>query len=369
MKIVFCLGSMGKGGAERVVANLSNYLVKKEHQITIITTISGNSVYPLNKKIKHDYLDEQTNKQNFILKNIDRVKKLKKYLIEINPDIIVSLLPEPSFRVLFLKDSIKKPIIVSVRNDPKIEYRSKKIKKIMDYLYPKADGFIFQTEQAKQYFTSKIQSKSTIIPNPISEEFIKEGETVQKEKVIITIGRLEEQKNQKLLIEAFEEIYHQFPEYQLHIYGEGSLRKELQRVIDERHLENCVKLLGETNEIKEKLEKSEIFVLASNYEGMPNTLMEAMAVGLPCIATDCPCGGPAFLIQDNKNGKLVRINEKQELVEAIKELIENETTRQKLAQEAKKIRMVLNPNKIYQQWEEYIIKIVEERKEGKNAKK
>ena len=360
MNIVFCLGSMGKGGAERVVANLSNYLIKRGNKVSIITTVVGTCVYKLDEKIRRYSLDTNTKKRNLVLKNIARLKNLKKYIKIISPDVIISFLPEPSYRVLLLKRAFKVPTIISVRNDPKIEYKSKLSKICMKCTYPKADGFVFQTEEAKKYFNSKIQKKSIIIPNPISDEFIEEGNFKYNpnSKKIINVGRLEKQKNQELLIKAFKEIHNKYPEYELYIYGEGSLREGLNKLVKDEKLEKNVFLPGEVNDIKDKLKDSKIFILASNYEGMPNSLMEAMALGLPCISTDCPCGGPSFLIQNNINGVLIPVNDKETLVKAIENLINNKNKCLELAKNAKKICYTLNPEKINNAWEEYIKKIV-----------
>ena len=172
MKILFCLGSMTKGGAERVVANLSNWLIKK-HSVSIVVTPPDKSLYELDSDISFmtlDYVNDK--KDNIIFRNIKRIKRLNKYIKDFDPDIILSFLPEPSYRVLFLKPFNKKKVIVSVRNDPKIEYKSLFNKIIMKNLYSKADGFVFQTEEAREYFSKKIQERSVVIPNPINPDFI-----------------------------------------------------------------------------------------------------------------------------------------------------------------------------------------------------
>ena len=157
MRILFCLGSMTKGGAERVVANLSNWLVK-ENTVGIIATPPDKSMYELNKNISFMTLDDVNDKNNnVIFKNIRRVKKLNKYIKDFNPNIILSFLPEPSYRILFLKPFNKKKVIVSVRNDPKVEYKSILNKLIMKILYRRADGFVFQTEEAKKYFKKALE--------------------------------------------------------------------------------------------------------------------------------------------------------------------------------------------------------------------
>ncbi len=359
MKLMFCIGEMKKGGAERVVANLSNYLIKHNEEVNIITTIKGKSFYELDKKINLDGLDDDKLHKNFIIKNKKRLKKLKAILKNKKPDIIVSFLPEPSYRVLFLKIFNRQlKVIVSVRNDPKVEYKSRINRLIMKLLYPLADGFVFQTKEAQEYFSKKIQNKSVIIPNPINEDFICEPYNGEREKIIVTVGRLEEQKNHKMLIEAFSKLPEEFKEYKLIIYGEGSLRNKLEEQINELKLKDRVLLPGQVDNVKEKIYKASLFVLSSKYEGMPNALMEAMALGIPCISTDCPCGGPRFLIKNGYNGYLVPVNDTCSLRKTMQNVLNKNQTEAR--QKVHKIAVDLHPNKINKEWEKYIVKIISE---------
>lgn len=358
MKILFCIGNLLKGGAERVAANLCNYLIN-ENEIMIVTTKGKKSEYKLDKKIKVECLESEETNKNFVLKNIDRLKVLKEIMKTENPDIIISFLPEPSYRILFLKLFNRKlKVIVSVRNDPKIEYKTIISRIIMKVLYPLADGFVFQTKEAQDYFNKKIQKKSTIIPNPIKEEFICEPYSGKREKIIVTVGRLEEQKNHKMLIDAFSKLPEQFNEYKLIIYGEGNLRKSLEEQVKKLNLTNRVLLPGQVYNIKEKIYKASLFVLSSDYEGMPNALMEAMALGIPCISTDCPCGGPRFLIKNGYNGYLIPTNDIYSLCKTMENVLCKEQI--EISKRANKIIVNLKPSKINAIWQDYINKITKE---------
>ena len=357
MRILFCLGSMTKGGAERVVANLSNWLVK-ENTIGIIVTPPDKSMYELNKNIYFMTLDDVNDKNNnVIFKNIRRVKKLNKYIKDFNPDIILSFLPEPSYRILFLKPFNKKKVIVSVRNDPKVEYKSILNKLIMKILYRRADGFVFQTEEAKKYFSKKIQERSVIIPNPINPDFICKPFDGVRDKTIVTVGRLEKQKNHKLLIDSFNLLKDEFKDYKLLIYGTGSLENELKEYVKSLNLDKVVLFKGQVDNIKDEIYKSGLFVLSSDYEGMPNALMEAMAIGIPCVSTDCPCGGASFLIKDGENGFLVPIDNKEQLSRKIKEVLNNPELAKKISINANKISEIVDPIVINDKWLNYIKKI------------
>ena len=361
MKILFNLGTLRKGGAERVVANLSNYLAENNNDVSIVISVEKQSYYKLNNNVKLYGLDRKKASNNFLIKNISRLKRLNHIVRTIKPDIIISFLPEPSYRVLALKLFNKKlKVIVSVRNDPKIEYKTKINRIVMKILYPLADGFVFQTKEAKEYFSKKIQQKSVIIPNPIDKKIIqRKVYTGKKEKKIVAVGRLVEQKNHELLINAFNIVKDQIPEYNLIIYGEGSLREKLQEQIERLNLKERVFLPGNVDNIADKIENASLFVLSSNYEGMPNALMEAMALGLICISTDCPCGGPRFLIENNVNGYLINVGKEKELANKIKEIIVD-TKQEKLEEvsnNARKKMLQMSEEKIGEIWFKYICSV------------
>ena len=361
MKILFNLGTLRKGGAERVVANLSNYLAENNNDVSIVISVEKQSYYKLNNNVKLYGLDRKKASNNFLIKNISRLKRLNHIVRTIKPDIIISFLPEPSYRVLALKLFNKKlKVIVSVRNDPKIEYKTKINRIVMKILYPLADGFVFQTKEAKEYFSKKIQQKSVIIPNPIDKKIIqRKVYTGKKEKKIVAVGRLVEQKNHELLINAFNLVKDQIPEYNLIIYGEGSLREKLQEQIERLNLKERVFLPGNVDNIADKIENASLFVLSSNYEGMPNALMEAMALGLICISTDCPCGGPRFLIENNVNGYLINVGKEKELANKIKEIIvdKKQEELEEVSNNARKKMLQMSEEKIGEIWFKYICSV------------
>lgn len=361
MKIGFFIGGLGTGGAQRVICNLSNYLSQK-HSVTIITMSSITSSYKLNENVEHISLEKQSEKSNFIIRNIKRIIRLNQIIKQQDYDIIITFLPITSFIMLLFRKRIKIPIIVSVRNDPKIEYSSKISNLLMRLLYPLADGFIFQTEEAKKYFDSidNITKKNSIIlPNPINEDFIEEPFGGERKKVIVSVGRLAEQKNHMLLINAFNKVADKYSDYKLIIYGEGHLRHKLEEKIRELNLEERVKLAGSVKNIKHYIRDASLFILSSDYEGMPNALMEAMALGLPVISTDCPCGGPRFLIKNGINGLLVPTNDCDSMAEAIDKILGDKNFSAALGKQAVRIVEELDPIKIYKQWENYIIESVD----------
>lgn len=225
------------------------------------------------------------------------------------------------------------------------------------HLFQKADGGVFQTKDAQKWFPLPIQKISEVIYNPINDAFF--GEKYHPiANNVVTCGRLEEQKNQEMLVVAFSEVIKKYPDAHLNIYGEGGLRERLHQQIVELHLENNVFLMGKTSDVPAVLGTAQIFVLPSRYEGMPNALMEAMAVGVPCISTDCPCGGPQALLESGKNGILVPVGDTNALANAIMELLADEGQRKRYSRNAKKAAENYTQEKICNKWLSYIGAVV-----------
>jgi glycosyltransferase involved in cell wall biosynthesis len=360
---------MEKGGAERVIALLSNYF-SKDDSVSILTLTKSKDAYKLDSSVKRLHVDKTSYKSDNRIKkmfrklSLARLFRLKKIIIAEKPDAIISFLPEPSLRLMFIAKFSRRirkiPKIISIRNDPIKEYGSFLIKNIMRHLYKKVDGMVYQTGDAKKFFKDIIKTKNQItIPNPIDENVLLNPEADEcRNNYIVSVGRLEAQKNHEMLIGAFYDTLKMSEhDYVLKIYGEGSRRDDLERLINELHLNDRVFLEGQVDDVAQKLNDARIFALSSHYEGMPNALMEAMAMGLACISTDCPCGGPRTLIQDGKNGVLVKNNDRKALSLALNRLICDAKSRKKMAKNAVLIRKSNNVNIIADRWKTLIMNV------------
>lgn len=359
MKILFCIDTMSKGGAERVIANLSNKFIEN-NEIEILLLNKSKTEYYISPNVNISYIYNTNAEMNILEKIfyfINTIKEYKEKISNINPDIIISFLPYSSFFSIIAGKTNNKKIIISVRNDPKMEYSKLKEYLLMKILYRFSDGFVFQTEEAKKYFSKKIQKRSAIIPNPINKDFFCEEFNGIRKKKIVTVGRLEEQKNHFLLIKAFKELVKEKKDYKLYIYGDGSKKQDISNFIKEEGLDKYVELKGNVENIKEEIYDAKCFVLSSLYEGMPNALMEALALGIPCIATDCPCGGSRFLIDNYTNGILVKNNCKKELISALEKIIEDEKFANNCGVKSREKMKEFSVDNINKKWIEYIKKI------------
>lgn len=355
MKISMFIGSLTGGGAERVLCNLANFLTEKGHQVTIVTNVETDGFYGANAEIGRYILLYDKERKNPLYNFLHCMKRLKKYVIENSSDHYVVFLPLTTVMLLALRRKISGRVLVSERGDP--EQNSKLMKFFLKKWIGRANGVVFQTEVVKAWYEPYLKNvENTVIPNAINPAFLRPKYEGGKEKVIIGAGRLNSQKNFPLLISSFAQIAKDFPEYKLRIYGKGGLLESLQSLAKEKGVGDRVEFPGYVPNMPEILEKASMFVLSSDYEGMPNALMEAMASGVPSVSTDCGGGGARFLIENGENGILVPQRDEDALAAAMKKILSDEAFAEKLGNNARKLRETLAPEKIYGEWERFIIK-------------
>ena len=354
MKISFFIGSLTGGGAERVCCQLSSYLVNKGYDVNILTVTNTKNNYEIDDRVKISSLDTVIPKALSILRMPIKMLKLPFFLLKNKTDIYVVFLTGTIRAITFYKDLLNAPILISNRNDPSL-YPSR-LRKQLFAASRKVEGIVCQTIDTKEYYESNVPGKEYyIIPNSISPEFVKyRGE---RDKRIVSVGRFMDQKNFPLLIKAFNQICREYPDYTLEIYGEGPLKVEYIELCEKLGIVSRVTFPGYVKNVSERIQNASAFVLPSKYEGIPNALMEAMAVGLPCVSTDCKGGGARFLIDNKVNGIIVPNEDYNALAEGIKYILDNPTESEKMGEYASKIHETLSPDTIYSKWEEAILDI------------
>lgn len=350
-KIVLICRNLYSGGAERVVSQLANYFCSVGVDTMIITIDNREIKYFLDKNIAVIPIGEKSN--NKIKDKLVRYSILRKIIEKESPDRVLSLPEDIAVYVLLALFGTNNKVYVSERNNPWVMPDVKITRIIRRLMYPFAAGVIFQTEMAKSYFPKRIQKRGVVISNPIDEKRIPKAYKGERRKTIAAVGRLAEQKNFKLLIEAFSDFVKSNADYNLIIYGDGPLKDKLESLIDDLGIKDKVLLAGKTADVLEKINDCAMFVLSSDYEGMPNVLLEAMCMGMPVISTDCPSGGPKTLIKNEKNGILVSVNNKCELIAALNKMTDLDYA-SKCAEEAYKLRDVLTSKEIFEQWKTFI---------------
>lgn len=351
-RYTFFIGTLSQGGGERVVSILSKKMAEQGLSVNILLYYDRPIFYELDPRVTVTTVEKETGSKS-VVKNIFWIRKY----FEKSSDIVISFLAPFNMLALVSHYGLKSKIIVADRNDPRYIPANKVIRKVRDWLYRFANGVVVQTTHNQEYFGDTVKKKSIIIYNPI-DLGDKAGVALrtQKEEKIVSVGRLMPQKNQLMLIDAFSRVHQKHPDYKLVIYGEGSFRDNLERRIEELNLNNCVFLPGSSTSVFDEIASARLFVLSSDYEGMPNALIEAMCLGLPCVSTKV--SGATDLIRDGDNGSLIDVGDEDALYRRIKQMIEEEDLRNRYAHKATELNAELNVDKIMRQWMDYLSELV-----------
>lgn len=345
-RILFFTGGMGRGGAERVITLLAEQYVKKGWKVSIAMVLHNLVEYQIPDGVE---LISLADKNDSKLGAIGTCIRIRKYVDKFQPTVIVSFLSAVCVLVDLALGKTRIPILMSERIDPYMAKRNPLFSFAVKRAYSHAVRFVAQTQKAKSYFSDEIQNKTAVIPNPVR---VAATRAANGEKRIVTAGRLTHQKNHRMLIKAFSHVHDKHPEYCLDIYGEGELRADLEKLIQDVGLSDCVSLKGAVSDLHEQIKTSEIFVLSSDYEGLSNAFLEAMMMGLPVIATNC--AGCDEVIENGKNGLLIQVGDQNGLVEALNTLIENEEYRNAIAKNGQKSVQRFQVDAIIQTWEQVI---------------
>lgn len=356
MRVLFYINRLNGGGAERVISQLANFFSSSGDKSILVTSFRSDNEYELDEGVTRYSLEDEEIVQSRLMRNATRIKKLRAIIKSEGPDVVLSFMQEPNFRSLIAGFGLPCKVVVSVRNDPAREYAGKIGCFVGKVLMPLlADGCVFQTHQAVEWFPTRLRRNSRVIPNAVNPVFFKTEKTGAN-SYWVAIGRLTEQKNYPMMLKAFAAALTDFPDEHLRIYGEGPMHCDLQRMIHALGLSDSVALCGRTSDVPAVLADAKGFLMSSDYEGMPNALMEAMAVGLPCVVTDCPCGGPEELIVDGSNGFLVPVGNPQVMADRIKRLLFADDIRKMTFAAAESMKVYL-PDKVFRTWKAYLSQI------------
>lgn len=369
MKIAFHLNCLEQGGAERVVSNLANQFAKDGEEVLVATEWQADNEFALLNGVRrvHVGLHPEDESKGRITKFLLRIKYLKQFLKKERPDILIAFAHRAIYRALTSSIGTHVPVIISVRTDPKGHYDHLDDKIQIPLLFPRAAGCVFQTEGQRDFFPAYVRKKSTIILNPINDKYRHVPKPPVREKEVVQSGRLVDFKNQPMLIEAFVEVHKKHPDYVLKIYGPDSgdgTKEILEGLIEKYQAYDYVMLMGGSDELEKQLPHAAVYAFSSDWEGLPNALLEAMALGLPIVATDCPCGGPRTVMTNEVNGLLVPIKNKEALASGINRLIEDRELAERLGDKARELGETITASAIAAKWRKYIYEVVSDYKKN-----
>ena len=348
-KLFLSCATLGSGGAERVISVLSKPFADHYETVKICTWITAPVFYQVDNRVELIDIEKEAGSKSIIKKML----WFRRFIQRESPDLLLSFLYPWSMKVLIALAFTNTPIVVAERQDARTVRGGGLVKAIRHLLYLRVKGILVQTNENGQYYTGRLNKKTHTIYNPVSipQSLVGSALSVEKTDTIVTVGRLDHQKNQILLINAFARFLEKFPHYKLLIYGEGDLRPVLEKTIEEKKLQDAVLLKGAVKDVIPTIASAKVFVLSSRFEGMPNALLEAMCSGLPCVSTKV--SGATELIESGINGILVDADE-QQLADAMKSIVSDDHFARSLAEKAANLYDVVRTDVICGQWIEYI---------------
>lgn len=347
-KILIILHNLKNGGVERVLSVLANYFSDRSYNVHILAISSDEISYELSPQITYEFVPIiPIYKKIGLFRNIKSIFQIHKEIKRIDPDYVIGFDDSIIIRCIPSAWILRKKIIVSERIDPSIYGWAMHI--VRQIAYDMADHVVFQTDDAKAYFPKRTQKKSVVIPNPLTEGL--PYHTGNRNRDIIMACRLRPQKNVAMAIRAFADIYPTHKEYNLVVYGEGYLLEELKNLAKQLNVSKNVKFPGHVNDIHKKMAECAVFLSTSDYEGLSNSMIEAMAIGAPTICTDCPVGGTRMVMVQNENGIMVPVGDHHETAKAIAAVLDDNELACKLSENGIKIRDRLSTSVICPQWE------------------
>lgn len=358
------LGGIGSGGSDRVVSVLANEFVARGWAVDILAltgddTIDRDLAPEITVRFERPIRSLRKPVQ-VALRMLRGAALVRSYVREHPEAVVVSLIAWVNMCTVAGTIGIAHgPVILSERTDPASDPSHPLARRLRNACYRRADALAFQTPDAQRYFARLARVPSEVIPNPVSPG-LPVWEPAGGDVEIVTAARLEAEKNIPLLIDAFAPIARVDPRARLRVFGGGKLRQQLQDRIDAAGLTQSVRLEGHASDVHQRMSRASMFVMSSNFEGMPNALLEAMSMGMPVISVDCPIGGPRMLIDDGVNGVLVPVGDVTALSRQMQRLLDDPEGARALGERAADTREQHSIAHIADRWERLFDRVLGE---------
>lgn len=391
MRITLIISSLLGGGAERTVANMANYWVAQNWQVTVLVLVGART--PVRYRLHPDVLYQPLGLLAPEERGPSLFSRLQKSAWEIlhwsfwkhlsvslwqflrlnriqgfwiirqgirnsRPQAVISFIDQMNIVALFVSIGLKIPIIVSERTDPFMVPLGNIWKKLRKLLYPWAAAVVVQTERAREYFSERIQKRITVIPNAVPGPPEKIDKRNNSEPMLVAMGRLSPEKGYDILFQAFALVHKKHPAWKLTVIGEGPLRDELEMLRNDLGLQNAIQMPGWSDTPQEYLAQAKLFVMASRFEGFPNALCEAMACGLPVVSTET--AGTRAIVRPEIDGLLIPAEDVKALVAALDRMLTDPKLRKNMGDRAVEVTERFSEKKIMKCWEQVLTQVCKE---------
>lgn len=352
MKTVFVISSLGAGGAERAMSELAAFLAANGWEVTLATFDSDDAVdfYPLPAKVQREHLARSGPTRSLFAKltaNAGRARALRGLVRRERPNLVLGFMETTNVLCLLATVGLRVPVVVAERTDPSMHVVvPRPWRAARRLLYRRAAAVVAQTEAAAEWLRSHCQAQVDVIPNALRQL---PRPATRREQLVLAIGRMQPEKGFDLLLEAFARIHPRHPAWRLAIVGDGNQRAALQALAARLDLTECIDWPGRTQEVEAWYARASVVAVPSRYEGFPNVLLEAMAMGAAVVAADCR-SGPREMVVPGENGLLVPVDDSAALATALEQLIGDSALRERLGAAATEVRSRFGAEKILPLW-------------------
>ncbi len=356
-KILLVVSTLGPGGAERVVSRMANFWAAAGRDVGVLT-LNGREPdhYEIDTRAERLHVDimwPSANPLQSLLSTWKRARLVRRAVNEFGADVVISFIDRTNVLVLLSLLFASVPVIVSERIDPRHYDIGRMRTMLRRLLYPRSSAVVVQTESVAEWAQRFVpRANVAVIPNPL-DALPPAAPMAGRDDVVIAVGRLSRQKGFDVLIRAFAASGLPARGWRLLILGQGEEHAALTAIIDAEGLQQQVELVGVVPEPWAWLNRARIFALPSRFEGFPNALLEAMALGCASIATDCP-SGPRDIIEHGQNGLLVPVEDITALASALEQLAFDPAAAETMAASAPEVRERFAADRVMQQWDQLI---------------
>lgn len=359
--VLFFISSLSSGGAERVTANLANYWAEKGWRVTVVTLAAHHEDFyklaPTVSRIALNLSGASHNPLAAVLNNLRRVLALRRVLRDVRPDVALAMMNSSNIQLALAATGLRGLVSVgSERTHPPQMPLGLIWETLRRYFYGRLNAVVALTEESATWLRSQTRAKKVVVipnvatyPLPAHPPHVPPPSEAAKERLLLTVGRLSQEKGFDSLIVAFQRLAADFPDWKLAILGEGALRQELSDRIKAAGLVNRILLPGRVGNVGEWYAVADLYVMTSRFEGFPNTLAEAMAHGVPAVSFDCDTG-PRDIIRHEVDGLLVSPGDVSALSDALHRLMGDEALRRRFAARAIEARQRFSMEKIAWMW-------------------
>ncbi len=358
MNILFFVSSMHAGGAERVAATLSSAWARQGPRVTLAPTYThkGKLFYPLDPRVQLVWVADAMGRLGRTpLAPLVKLWALRRLVRCERPDVIVSFLTNVNVMVLMATRGMRVPVIACERTNPAVSTSATpRLQSLRRRLYPHAAMVTVQADASLEPMISLVPGlkRVGVVPNPLPPDLPppRTAERLSQRRRMVAMGRLVPSKRYTGLVEIFARLAPRFPDWDLVIWGEGPLRSELEAKVAQAGLAERVLLPGRTSTPWQELLDSDLFVMTSEVEGFPNALIEAMALGLPCVSVDCP-SGPREITREGQDAVLVPLGDEAALEGELARLMSDAAARKELgARGAQSVRSRYGLPHVLEHW-------------------